>query len=447
MTEDPTRALLEEVARLAGYRAILWRGADPGSDVDLLVLDAALPELSQLLAEAGLRSEAGDPGHVVWTSSSSRPPLPLDILPSSAWPSYYPSLPGVMSRLQERETGPPVASAADRALIFAAEVVAGRPIERMVHRVRPLLEISGFSDDLRQVAAGEGLEALVNLIERPDALTASARRGRLPYPRAAALAGRSAAARAALGTRVYRRLGGVAAAAPLARRRRRARAGPLLVTLSGMDGAGKSTAAVIIEARMRAAGLPAEIVWARIGGESALLNRLAMPVKRLLRRSGTVADPVAAGGPAIQKVQDPREAQGRRRLVSWAWIVIVATANARSYRRAASGRRRGTCVICDRWATDAFVDLELRYGRHRLAEAMLRRLSPGRDLGILLEVDAHTAARRKPGDQAEHVLAAMEPLYAQRAQQEGLVRIDSRRPVADIERTISAVVDALLSTH
>lgn len=447
MTEDPTSALLERVAGLLGYRAILWRGAEPGSDVDLLVLDSALPELSRLLTEAGLHAEAGDPGHVVWMPSSpGGGPLPLDILAFSSWPSHYPSLPGVMSRLQTSEAGPPVASAADRALIFAAEAVGGRPVEKVVDRIRPLLEGSGFPDDLRQVAAGEDLEALADLIGRPDALTALARRGRLPYPRAAALAVRSAAARAAVGARVAARLAEMASG-PSRGRRRRAGPGPLLVTVSGMDGAGKSTAAGIIEARLRAQGLPAAVIWARIGGESALLNRLATPVKRVLRRSGTVADPVAAGGPGIEKVQDPREAGGRRRLVSWAWIVIVATANALSYRRAASERRRGMHVICDRWATDAFVDLELRYGRHRVAEAMLRHLSPERDLGILLEVDARTAALRKPGDQAEHVLAAMEPLYARRAREEGLVRIDSRRPPADIEQTLSAVVDALLATR
>lgn len=447
MTDDATTALLAEVNSLLGHRAILWRGADRGSDVDLLVHDAALPELSELLTGAGLRSEAGDPGHVVWTPALKSGSVPLDILPFSAWPSYYPWLPGLVSRLQESHTGPPVASAADRALIHAAEGVAGRPIEKVVRRVRPLFETPRFRDDLRQVAAGEGLEALADLIERPDTLMSLARRGRLPYPRAIALAARSPAARAALRARVAGRLGGLFTRVPTGRSRRPANRGPLLISVSGMDGAGKSTAAGLIESRLRAAGLPAEIIWARIGGESALLNRLATPVKRVLRRSGTVADPVAAGGPEIKKVQDAREMQGRRRLVSWAWIVVVATANARSYRRAASLRRRGTHVICDRWATDAFVDLELRYGRHRLAEAMLRGLSPDRDLGILLEIDAHTAARRKPGDQAEHVLAAMEPLYAQRARDEGLVRIDSRRSPAEIERTISAVVDALLSTR
>lgn len=430
-------------ARL-GPRAVLWRGPDAGSDVDLLVHDEALSDLAKILGDAALRPGAGDPDHVVWTHPADAEP-PLDVLPFSAWAAHYPSLPGLMSRLELRPGGPPVPSAADRALIFASEAVAGRPIEKIARRIRALAEEPGFGADLRRVAAGEHLEVLADLIEDPDALTAMARRGRLPYRQAFALARRSPAARAALRARVAGRLGAVAARLGPTSSGASDRGAPLLITVSGMDGAGKSTAAELIAARLTAAGLPVEIVWARIGGESELLDRVATPVKRLLRRSGTVADPVAAGGPEIQKVQDPRETRGRRRLVSWVWILVVATANANSYRRAAAGRHRGAHVVCDRWASDAFVDLELRYGRHRLAEAMLRRLSPERDLGILLEVDAATAARRKPGDQAEHILRDMEPLYARRAAEEGLVRIDTRRPREEIEQTISGVIDALLS--
>ena len=86
MTGDPTGALLAQVSRLLGHRAVLWRGEDRGADVDLLVLDAALPELAELLTGAGMRPEAGDPGHLVWTPSSDAG-LPLDILAFSAWPS------------------------------------------------------------------------------------------------------------------------------------------------------------------------------------------------------------------------------------------------------------------------------------------------------------------------------------------------------------------------
>lgn len=104
------------------------------------------------------------------------------------------------------------------------------------------------------------------------------------------------------------RLGHIVTRSPA--RRRRQRSAPLLITISGMDGAGKSTAAAVIDTRLRAAGLPAEIVWARIGGESALLNRLATPVKRVLRRSGTVADPVAAGDRGSRRSRTPARLRG-----------------------------------------------------------------------------------------------------------------------------------------
>jgi thymidylate kinase len=210
-----------------------------------------------------------------------------------------------------------------------------------------------------------------------------------------------------------------------------------------MDGAGKSTAAGLVQGHLEAKGRPAHIAWARLGAESALLDRLGAPVKRVVRRSGTTADPVAAGGPDVVKTRDPREGQGRRRAVSWAWIVVVAVVNASSYRRAASARGRGVDVICDRWATDGLVDLRLRYGPHRVAETLLARLTPRRNLGILLHVDARTAARRKPGDQAPHILEAMEAGYAQRARHERLVIIDGRLPLAEVERRLIEAVDRL----
>jgi thymidylate kinase len=219
---------------------------------------------------------------------------------------------------------------------------------------------------------------------------------------------------------------------------------PLLVALSGMDGAGKSTAAIAVMEHLTARARPAEVAWARLGTERELLDRLAMPVKRLLRRSGTVADPVAAGGPAVEKVQDPRESGGRRRPTSWVWIAIVAWASARTYRRTARGRRRGVSVVCDRWVTDAIVDLELRYGRHRLGQAILRRLPPRPDLQVLLEIDAATSIARKPQDQAERVLVEMERLYAEEARSARIERVDARRPREEVERSLLALIDPLL---
>ncbi len=233
-------------------------------------------------------------------------------------------------------------------------------------------------------------------------------------------------------------------AALTARSRASGQGKPLLLALSGMDGAGKSTAAEALVKRLQESGIPTELAWARIGGESELLNRLAMPVKRILRRPGTVADPVAAGGPSIEKTRDPREGHGRRRFVSWVWIAIVAWANARSYRRAAARRRRGVTLVCDRWATDALVDVQLRYGKHRLAREILRRLPPRPDLAIVLEIDAVTAAARKPGDQAEWVLAEMERLYELEARAANLERLDAQLPPEEIQGRLATLVDAIV---
>jgi len=438
---DPTqRALLGELAATLGRDAILWRGADlGGSDVDLLVTPGATRPLARFLSERGLVPEPGDPGHVVWTAPGSKP---LDVLSGDAWPGHYPALEAITERLLPHTDLPPEPAPEDRLLILGAEAVAGRPVHKIVRRARPLLAADGVADRLAERAREQCAAPIGALISDPDGLERLARRGRLPYGYAVRLALRSPRARAALQARVAGRLsGGRRAGRPRSLRR------PLLISLSGMDGAGKSTAAEGIRDHLTAQGLPARIEWARIGGESKLLDTLATPVKRLLGREGTVADPIAAGGPDIGKVQDPRAAAGRRGPVTWTWVVIVAAANASSYRRAARQRRDGVSVVSDRWVIDAVVDVDLRYGRHAVAAAVLRWLAPRTDLSVLLQIDAATAAARKPGDQALHVLEGMEERYSAEAEREQLAVVDARRPPEQVLDDLLALVDRVLDAR
>jgi len=423
---------------------VLWRGDElTGSDLDLLAAGHAADDLAALLSSAGLEPRPAEPGHVVWTGGA----LPLDVLHASGWPSWYPSLSGVLRRAKPRDGSPPIASAEDRLLMLAAEAVAGRPLDKVARRARALLEAPGAAGRLGTLAAGEGMQPLAALVAEPERLRAAARRGRLPYSRAAALAVRSPAARAALRARLVARaaraLGRRGAAAHRWNSPRGER--PLLITFSGMDGAGKSTAVEAVERHLRARGVPVHVAWARLGSEGDLLNRLALPVKRLLRRDGTIADPIAAGGPSTVRVQDAREATGRRRTLSWAWIALVAVINARSYRRSADARRDGLSVVCDRWAIDALVDLELRYGGHGAARAALRRLVPRPDLAVLLSLDAATAAARKPDDQARRVLREMERLYAVRASEDDTVVLDAGAPRERVETQVIELVDRALA--
>jgi hypothetical protein len=114
--------------------------------------------------------------------------------------------------------------------------------------------------------------------------------------------------------------------------------------------------------------------------------------------------------------------------------------------------------VCDRWLVDALVDVEILYGRHRLAEWVLRRATPRADLAVLLETDPATAARRKPGDQSEGVLERMAVRYgavanelgfppAGEAPRAGKVRIDARGGQADVVAAIDAQLDVALAAR
>ncbi len=435
MDEGAARAVMTEVAREVGPAAVLWRGEGlGGSDVDLLVLPNAEARLNATLAGAGLRPALSDPGHVMW-SMREGPEVEVDVLPAERWPSYYPSLDGLLARASDPDELPPVASAEDQLLIHAAEAVAGRPLAKVLRRVRPLLEASGAGERLQRVAAAEGLEPLAALVADPGRLERRGRKGRLPYPAALATALRSAAARRALRARVAGRLGG----------ERRHRGRGVLVTLSGMDGSGKSTLTHAVRMHLEAAGLPARDEIVRIGRHTARLDKIAGPVKKVLRRRDPIADHLAAGD-AGTRAQDRAPDVAPRRGIAWLWAAIVAAENALACRRIARGLRAES-IVTDRWLVDHLVDFELRYGRHRLADRILRAGVPRADLAFLLEIDAETSARRKPGDQVPSVLARMEQRYAALAGEQGLIAVDGRAPREEVESVVLALVDSLVAAR
>jgi thymidylate kinase len=215
----------------------------------------------------------------------------------------------------------------------------------------------------------------------------------------------------------------------------------LLIAFNGMDGSGKSSAAQAALERLRAAGLDADVQWARLGQEKRLQDAIAVPVKRVLGSRGTVADPVAATIGDDREAFEGREVARRTGPVAWVWTLVVAAITARAHRRAVRRRRSGVSVVCDRWLADSLVDLQIRYGRHAAAEWLLRAAIPRPDVGVLLATDVETSLRRKPGDQAESVLRRMEPLYREAAERSGLTVIDATRPLEAVSADISGVVD------
>lgn len=330
---DELRAA-ELISALPG-EVILWRGEHlDGSDVDVVVADERLPELSARLSAAGLVPAPQEWGRVLWRALPDEAVV-VDVLAESAWPRMYPPVELLRARAQRGRLGQLVAAPADRRRVFAAERLAGR---------------SGRSASV-PLAPPQILAALrVRFLSDP-----------LP-PRVRGHDGQ-------------------------------------LIALSGMDGAGKSTAALRRRDELAAAGTPAVVHWTRFAADVGRLDLLARAVRWVLRRK-----------PAAD-VEGEDEKPSAPGIVDRVWVLLVAATTVRTARRAARLRRRGYTVVCDRWLLDALVDLRVRHGRHPAAERVLRRGFPRADETTRLRVDPAVAAVRKPGDQSAAVLAAQAAEY------------------------------------
>jgi thymidylate kinase len=231
------------------------------------------------------------------------------------------------------------------------------------------------------------------------------------------------------------RLGGQGIRATLARWRARLR--PLVViALSGVDGAGKTTVAGLLGRDLGRLGIDVTQVWTRPGMRLDRLDRLARAVKRLVKQ-----DPA----PGIGQVAAGR-GQGlvsRRGVVGWGWALLVTLSFLRDLR--VRHRRARGVVICDRHLLDALVTLDFAYGSIdlRLHRWLVRRFMPKAVLTTYLQVPADVATDRKADDLfGEHaVRRQLERYEARRAEVSGLQVLDATRPpeeiVAEILRAIA----------
>lgn len=165
----------------------------------------------------------------------------------------------------------------------------------------------------------------------------------------------------------------------------------VVVALSGVDGAGKSTLARVLVDDLRRAGVPATVVWSRPGMRLGLLAGVAKVAKRALgERPEPGVRSVAAGDTRV-----PRSRQGALGLL-WATAVVASyVADSWRFHIAAQG-----VVVYDRHAVDAAVTLDVLYGGLdlRAHRAAVNRLLPRPDVHVYLDVPADVAVARKPGD-------------------------------------------------
>ena len=220
-----------------------------------------------------------------------------------------------------------------------------------------------------------------------------------------------------------------------------------VVTLSGLDGVGKSTQAQALGASLRTLGYDATVVWAPIGSSLAL-RRFATAVKLGLTRLpvGPLAhaEPQTAHRRLLADVEGTVESSGHpRKLVAAAWSTVITLANAVSYRRAARGTRtRGRIVIYDRYVLDTIVELRFSYaphGRLPLQEGLVRRLAPRPLCAFWLDAPAEVAHARKPDwSLAQTRLRAR--LYRDGSAAVDACWLDAQRPAEDLTAAITREV-------
>lgn len=221
------------------------------------------------------------------------------------------------------------------------------------------------------------------------------------------------------------------------------------VALSGLDGAGKTTQAHLLATALSGLGHDPAVEWARLGFSPGL-ERVAGAAKAVLGRARFAgrARPAAPADATPEGVPDTAPVGARRTVtrppaVEAPWSVLVAGADVRdTRRRAATHAWSGRVVVRDRYLLDSLVHLADRYGDGvtLAARRVLRAGLPAPACAFLLELPADVAFTRKPGEWRLADLERHAQRYADLADELGVVRLDARRPAAELAAVIAEAV-------
>ncbi|HWL35010.1 MAG TPA: hypothetical protein VNQ77_02335 [Frankiaceae bacterium] len=194
-----------------------------------------------------------------------------------------------------------------------------------------------------------------------------------------------------------------------------------VVTLSGVDGSGKSTQAELLRDALTATGIDAVVEWNRLSHDR-WLDAIARPVKKVLRRGGS--RPATSTAPSAKAAAEPAPVRG-------AWVVVVALANALAHLRSVRAHTlAGRVVICDRYVLDSVVQLSTQYppglGR-RIGIALVRLLSPRPRAAFYLDLPAEVAWERKPRPGRRERMERQAERYREECERLGVTRLDATR--------------------
>ncbi len=219
----------------------------------------------------------------------------------------------------------------------------------------------------------------------------------------------------------------------------------MLVTLSGVDGCGKTTQAEMLQSAFEVCHLRADRVWSRAGSARWL---------QLFTRWGKkqpAVNEASSDATEMQLAEKVRLRQRRFRSpwVSWGWSWLTTFELLLQYARQVTlPLVLGRVVICDRYVLDALADWAAYFGEstieRRLAAKILRWLTPRPRIGYWLDVPVEVAQSRSGDPLPESLLEAQSTAFRQLSVQWGLARLDGSR---DKEELSDEIVHQVLSAY
>jgi thymidylate kinase len=217
-----------------------------------------------------------------------------------------------------------------------------------------------------------------------------------------------------------------------------ARRWPLVVALSGLDGAGKSSQAAALMDLLSWLGLETEVFWLPLGHSG--LQRTVRRVLRQLRGLPRPSRDLAATGVGAE-VSRVRRGGGGGRVGTAVWAIFVAVIYAVSYQRVVSRlRHRSQVIIFDRYVTDAAAQVRYFYGANRqfrFARWLLRRLSPSAGCAYLLDLEPGAALARKQDQYDLQQLSLQAELLRSQARAFGVTILDAESARDEITARIA----------
>jgi thymidylate kinase len=246
---------------------------------------------------------------------------------------------------------------------------------------------------------------------------------------------------------------------PMVRQLAPHRTRPLLVSLSGPDGSGKSTQAARLTEALRAVGVDAASAWAPTMLRPRLPGVLQAVKQRAQQRPAsppggptTVLQSAApAGGAAVPAAG--AATRGRPvalRLAEHLWITSAAVSHARAMWRPVWQHRRREVLVLDRFVLDADAKLVYWYNHRRGLDITVERrlfglLSPRADATVVLTVTPETNHARRRDEYDLEEFRAFWRIYGTLAPEVGAIDVDAGRSEAEVGSDVVATVWSRLS--